>query len=225
MHSGRCGRRVRRKGARLMFSPAAGDDHLGVAAAGSPGRPVWGSEGPEPQTLLGVMAGTRPAGRPDRRLARRVLPGPGGEHPGRRITSSTWPHRDRSSFEQAAGSPRRPARGRECRPASRKPPDGGTGSPATMTTIFYLDEPLPDLARGRARIAARWTIERCDSLLSYRPLRKDGPQRPACLAWRQLGRAGRHSELISGTCSGTISLPAVFATISSTLTPGRARGG
>ncbi|CRQ64192.1 Acetyl-CoA acetyltransferase [Pseudomonas aeruginosa] len=149
----------------------------------------------------------------DRRLARRVLPGPGGEH----LAEDDFVDLagiETGLFEQAADYRGAQLGGGNAGQRALEAADGGTGSGDDDDVLhgwFSWIRPWP----GRIAAGGR---RRCDSLLSY-ALWKGRSARPAPCVEAPAARAAIQ-KLISGTCSGTISLPAVFATISSTLTPG-----
>ncbi len=192
---------------------AAGDDHLGVAAADRLGAQVQGLEAGAADLVQGHgRHADRQAGL-DRRLARRVLPGPGGEH----LAEDHFVDLagiETGLFEQAADYRGAQLGGGNAGQRALEAADGGTGSGDDDDVLhgwFSWIRPWP----GRIAAGGR---RRCDSLLSY-ALWKGRSARPAPCVEAPAARAAIQ-KLISGTCSGTISLPAVFATISSTLTPG-----
>ncbi|CRP52210.1 hypothetical protein PAERUG_P5_London_26_VIM_2_01_09_02983 [Pseudomonas aeruginosa] len=192
---------------------AAGDDHLGVAAADRLGAQVQGLEAGAADLVQGHgRHADRQAGL-DRRLARRVLPGPGGEH----LAEDDFVDLagiETGLFEQAADYRGAQLGGGNAGQRALEAADGGTGSGDDDDVLhgwFSWIRPWP----GRIAAGGR---RRCDSLLSY-ALWKGRSARPAPCVEAPAARAAIQ-KLISGTCSGTISLPAVFATISSTLTPG-----
>lgn len=192
---------------------AAGDDHLGVAAADRLGAQVQGLEAGAADLVQGHgRHADRQAGL-DRRLARRVLPGPGGEH----LAEDHFVDLagiETGLFEQAADHRGAQLGGGNAGQRALEAADGGTGSGDDDDVLhgwFSWIRPWP----GRIAAGGR---RRCDSLLSY-ALWKGRSARPAPCVEAPAARAAIQ-KLISGTCSGTISLPAVFATISSTLTPG-----